>query len=320
MAYHVLVTARSFGNAPGPHFDYLQQNDCLVDLRAKSHPLGASELGEIIGSYEGAILGLDICDASVIARADKLHAISRYGSGVDQVDLDAASKRGIVVTNTPGANRTAVAELCIGLLFSLARNLPQVAAATRAGVWKRTPGWELNGKTLGVIGLGQIGRQVGALAAALGMRVLGYDPLLSTPVPGVQLVDLITLLGAVDVVSLHCALTPETENLINADRIAAMRDGAYLINTARGALIDEAALYEALKTGKVAGAAADVFREDPPTGCPLLLLNNFIATPHLGATTRESIVRMSMMAAQNVVAILRGEPCEYIVNGAALGA
>jgi D-3-phosphoglycerate dehydrogenase len=314
MAYRVLATARSFCNTDGPHFEFLTQNDCSVDCKPGQHPLKADELRVLIPGYDGAILGLDICDASVIEYCDKLKVISRYGSGVDQVDLEAASRRGIAVTNTPGANKIAVAELAIGLMFSLARNIPQVASAARENIWKRGAGWELSGKTLGVIGFGEIGREVAARALALGMRVIAYDPFWSMNVDGIDRVELAFLLANSDVVTLHTALTPDTEHLINATSIAEMKPGAYMINTARGQLIDEQALYDALKSGRLGGAAVDVLHDDPPTDHPLLKLENFIATPHIGATTRESVLRMAMHSAQNLVAVLRGEPCKYIVN------
>ncbi|MEP0763779.1 MAG: phosphoglycerate dehydrogenase, partial [Chloroflexota bacterium] len=234
------------------------------------------------------------------------------------VDIEAATARGIAVTTTPGANLIAVAELAIGLIFSLARRIPQVAANARQGVWARAQGWELTGKTLGLIGLGAIGREVALRAVALGMHVVAYDPYVKSEVEGVRLVDLDTLLKQAYIVSLHCAVTPETENLINAERIARMRDGAYLVNTARGELVDEVALHDALVSGKLAGAASDVFRHEPPAGSPLLALDNFIATLHMGSTTTESVLRMAFMSAQNLVAVLNGEPCEFVLNPAAL--
>lgn len=316
MAYKVLATPRSFCNTEGAHHDYLRDHDCVVDRRAGEHPIHADELAALIVGYDGAILGLDICDASVIEAADRLRVISRYGAGVDQVDLAAAAQHGIAVTNTPGANKIAVAELAIGLMFALARNIPHVSAAARGGSWKRAAGWELSGKTLGIIGLGEIGREVAVRASALGLRVLAYDPFSTSTLA--ERVDLPTLVAASDIITLHCALTPETHNLIDAERMAQMRKGSVLINTARGGLIDEAALYDALRSGHLAGAAADALVDDPPTNSPLLTLDNFIATPHIGATTRESVERMALMAAQNLVAVLRGEPCPFVVNAAIL--
>lgn len=318
MAFRVIATARSFCNTDGPHHTFLRENGCELERCAREHPLRADELRDIIAGCDGAILGLDACDASVIERADRLRVISRFGVGVDQVDLAAASRRGIAVTNTPGANKIAVAELCLGLMFALARNIPQVTTAARGSTWKRAAGWELTGKTLGIVGLGEIGREVAVRGQALGLTVLAYDPFWTGEMPGISRVDLAALFRESDIVTLHCALTPETRHLINAERIGQMRRGACIINTARGDLVDEAAVYEALQSGQLAGAAADVFHEDPPTNNPLLTLDNFLATPHIGATTRESVQRMSMMAAQNVVAVLYGKPCDYVVNAAAL--
>jgi D-3-phosphoglycerate dehydrogenase len=318
MTYRVIATARSFSKSNAAHHAYLRENGCDVDLRAGEHPYTADELREMLPGYDGAILGLDVCDRSVLEKADSLRVISRYGSGVDTVDLAAATERGIIVTTAPGANTLSVVELAIGLLFALARSLPQVAGAAREGKWRRAPGWELNGKTLGLIGYGAIGREVAARAAALGMTTLAFDPYFRGEMTGARNVDLPTLLAEAHVVTLHCPLTPDTQNIINAPNIALMRDGAYLVNTARGGLVDETALYDALANGKLGGAAMDVFRQDPPTDSPLLMLDNFIATPHIGATTREAVERTAMLSAQNLVAVLRGEPCPYIVNPQAL--
>lgn len=314
MPYHILVTARSFANTPGAHQDYLRDNGCELDLRAPAHPYTADQLCEMVAGYDGILAGLDAYDASVIERADRLRVISRYGVGVDAVDLVAAGRKGIAVTNTPGANLLGVSELTLGLMFALARQIPQVAASAKAGEWKRPTGWELSGKTLGVIGFGAIGRDVARKAVALGMRVLAYDPFSKEEMPGVNRADLESVIQQADVLSLHSALTPDTTNLLNTERLGWMKDGAYLINTARGELVDEDALYAALKSGKLGGAACDAFRVEPPVGSPLLTLDNFIAIPHLGATTRESVERMANMAARNLVAVLKGELCESIVN------
>lgn len=314
VSYHILVTARAFANNPGVHQDMLRENGCELDLRPPPHQYKAEELCEMISGFDGVILGLDACNAAVIERADKLKVISRTGVGFDAIDIQAAAAKGIAVTNTPGANLVGVSELTLGLLFSLARHLPHVATAAKNGEWLRPMGWELSGKTLGIIGFGAIGRDVGQKAAALGMRVLAYDPIWKREIAGVERVSLERLISESDVITLHCTLTPETANLINAERIAAMKQGAYIINAARGELIDEGALYLALKDGKLGGAAADVFRVEPPANNPLLTLDNFIALPHLGSTTRESTSRMGIMAAQNLLAVLRGEDCPFVVN------
>ncbi len=315
MAFRVLATARSFCKSDGPHHAYLRDNGCELDLHPPDHPMSAAELAELVPGYDGLILGLDDCNADVIARADRLRVISRYGSGVDKVDVNAATARGIVVTNTPGVNRIAVAELTIGLMFCLARRIPQMVNNMRAGVWTRAQGWELYGKTLGLIGLGAIGREVAARAHALGMHVIANDPYSAGILDrNADLVDLATLLREAHIISLHCATTPETTNLINAERLALVRDGAYLVNTARGELVDEGALYDALVSGKLAGAASDVFHNEPPEGSPLLALDNFLPTLHIAGTTQESVQRMAMLAAQNVVDVLRGDISGYAVN------
>jgi D-3-phosphoglycerate dehydrogenase len=316
--FRILATPRSFCHTDGPHLSLLRERGCRVDLRAKEQPLGAEELRELIAGYDGAILGLDVCDASVLERATRLKVISRNGVGVDRIDVQAATERGIVVTNAPGANRVAVAELTLGLIFALARDLVRVACDAKRGIWRRGTGWELAGKTLGIVGLGAIGREVATRAHHLGMRVLGYDPNWPEDVEVARRVDLDTLLRESDVISLHAPLTPDTQGLLNRERLALMKDGSYLVNTARGGLVDEDALYGALASGKLAGAAMDAFSVEPPEKSPLLELDTFIPTPHIGANTRESSGRANLLAAQNLLAVWHGEPCPHIVNPEAL--
>jgi D-3-phosphoglycerate dehydrogenase len=316
--FKVLATPRSFCRDDGPHLALLNEHDCQVDLRARENPLAATELRELIGGYDGAILGLDWCDASVIARADRLRVISRNGTGVDRIDLVAASRQGIAVTSAPGANRTAVAELTIALMLALYRDLVQVASAARQGRWPRPTGRELAGKTLGLIGLGAIGREVAVRAGAIGMHVLACDLVWPEETGGARRAELDELLRESDVISLHVPLTPDTERIIDGPRLALMKDGAVLINTARGELIDETALLAALDGGKLAGAALDVFSEEPPSGNPLLGHERVIVTPHIGANTRESAARANLLAAQNLLAVLNQEPCPHIVNPDAL--
>lgn len=312
--FRVLATARSFCNMAGEHHTYLKAHGCEVDLRPPTNPMTAAELGALLPGYDGVVLGLDSCDESALAGADRLRVISRYGVGYDEVDLDAAARKGIAVTNTPGANQIAVAELTIALMFALARQVPLIASAARQNQWKRPTGIELTGKTLGLIGFGAIGREVARRALGIGMLVIAYDPFFKGEFPGVTLVTLEEVISRGQIISLHAALTPENHHLINAERLAQMQPGALLLNTARGGLVDEQALYDALSFGKLRGAAMDAFETEPPENSPLLTLDNFIATPHIGATTHESVERMAMMAARNLVAVLRGEPCESIVN------
>jgi D-3-phosphoglycerate dehydrogenase len=316
MSFRVLATPRSFCRVPGEHLSYLQAQGFTVDLRAKDEPLSAAELRALVPGYHGIILGLDACDASVLETADALRCIARNGAGVDTIDLDAATRRGVVVTNAPGANRVAVAELTLGLMLALARDLVAAASALKQGRYERKAGWELEGKTLGIVGLGAIGREVARRARCFGMRVLACDPYASSD-DGTRLVALEALLREADVVSLHLPLTPETQGLISRERLALMRRGACLVNTARRELVDEGALYASLASGALAGAASDV-SADRRHRQPLLALENFIATPHLGANTRESSAKANLMAAQNLAAVLRGGMCPFIVNPQAL--
>lgn len=312
--FRILATARSFCTTPGPHQDYLREHGCELVLDPPARHYSADELAARLNGIDGVILGLDTCDASVFERTPALRTIARYGVGVDNVDLAAAARHGVIVTNTPNTNHIAVAELAVGLMFALARGIPRMAAHARAGTWTRTTGWELTAKTLGVIGYGAIGREVARRGLGLGMRVLAYDPIFSGDWAGAQPVDLPDLLRQSRIISLHCPLTPETTNLINAERIALLPDGAIVINTARGGLVDETALYAALTSGKLGGAALDVFTHEPPDSSPLLALDNFIATPHAGAATAESVDRAGMLAARNCLAVLRGDPCDFIVS------
>lgn len=319
MTFHILATPRSFCNSEGPHRTLLEEHGVVLDLRAQEQPLSSAELAGLIPGYDGLILGLDVCDETVLEQADALKVISRNGVGFDRVDVDAASRRGIAVTITPGANRTGVAELAIGLMFALARQLPQVVNHAKRGVWRRTKGWELGGKTLGVIGYGAIGREVATRGKALGMQVRAYDPYWQGDSGEAERASFEELLRASDVVSLHVPLMPETEGLIGEKALNLMKQGAVLVNTARGGLVDEAALYRALAQGKLAGAAMDAFKDEPPTNNPLLELDTFIATPHIGAATHESSARANLMAAENLLAVLNSQPCPHIVNAKALG-
>jgi len=243
--------------------------------------------------------------AQLLERAPRLRVIGRAGVGVDNIDLDAATRRGILVMNTPGGNATSVAEHTLALLLALARSVPQLNAAIQASRWEKSgaTGIELRGKTLGLIGLGRVGSEVARRARAFEMRVLAHDPYISENVAregGVELIPLSELLARSDFVSLHAALSPETKQIINAATLAKMKRGARLINTARGELVDEAALAEALRSGHLAGAAVDVFAVEPPRGSPLVGLPNVVATPHVAGSTEEAQEEVGTLIAQQV--------------------
>jgi D-3-phosphoglycerate dehydrogenase len=251
--------------------------------------------------------------AQILEAAPNLRVIGRAGVGVDNVDLDAATRRGVLVMNTPGGNAVSVAEHTLALLMSVARRIPQHSAAIHAGRWEKSgsQGVELRGKTLGLVGLGRVGNEVARRARAMEMLVIAYDPYVSENAArdaGVELSGLNELLERSDFVSLHAALSPATEKLINAEKLAHFKPGAVLINAARGELVDEPALADALRSGKLSGAGLDVFAEEPPKNSPLLGLTNAVFTPHIAGSTREAQEEVGTLIAQQV--------CDFLTDGA----
>jgi D-3-phosphoglycerate dehydrogenase / 2-oxoglutarate reductase len=279
-----------------------------------------SPLEEIVDRYDGIVIrSATRVTAELIERASRLKVIGRAGVGVDNVDVDAATRRGIVVANAPESTVVSAAEQTVGLIVALARNIPQAHAALKAGRWERSRwgGVELAGKSLGVIGFGRIGQQVARRGVGLGMSVLAYDPFVGDErfrELGVDRADTLDgVLAGSDIVTLHSPLTDETRCLIDREAIAKMRDGARLVNAARGALVDEEALSEALRSGKLAGAALDVFSAEPYDG-PLLEFDQVIVTPHLAASTGEAQDRAGVIVAEQVVAALDGGIVSNAVN------
>jgi D-3-phosphoglycerate dehydrogenase len=263
-------------------------------------------------------------DAALINASTKLKAIARAGVGVDNVDLDAASAKKIAVMNTPAGNTVATAEFAFGLMLALARHIPQSFVSMQGGKWDRKSyqGVELRGKTLGIVGYGRIGQAVGKRAAAFDMTVLAYDPYIPADTIrkiGAEPVTLDELFAKSDFISLHSVITDETRGMINAANIAKMKKGVRIVNAARGALINDADLAEALKSGQVAGAAVDVYNEEPPqVGHPLVGLPNVIHTPHLAASTDEAQVAVAIEAAELIVAALQKNEFKNVVNADAL--
>jgi D-3-phosphoglycerate dehydrogenase len=262
--------------------------------------------------------------ADLLAQAKRLRVIGRAGAGVDTIDVDAATARGIVVVNAPGGNAVAAAEHSLALMFALARRIAAADAALKRGEWQRSAymGTELTGKTLGLIGLGRVGSEVARRALGLDMRVLVFDPYVPDEHArrlGLEPVELEPLLADSDIVSLHVPLTQATRGILNADRLACMRQGAFLINCARGGLVDEAALLAALDEGRLAGAGIDVFEHEPlrPED-PLPRHAKVVATPHLGASTVEAQVNVAAQIASEVLAVLEGRPVQFAVNAPSL--
>jgi D-3-phosphoglycerate dehydrogenase / 2-oxoglutarate reductase len=263
--------------------------------------------------------------AELLDKAPKLRAVGRAGVGVDNIDLEAATKRGVLVMSTPGGNAVSVAEHTFALLLALARQVPRLDKAIHEGRWEKSSaaGTEVRGKVLGIIGLGRIGSEVAVRAEAFDMRVLGFDPYISEAAAremNVELVPLDALLAESDFISLHTALSPTTQNLINAATIGKMKKGARIINAARGELIDEAALAEGLKSGKLAGAALDVFAEEPPKNSPLVGLPNVIGTPHVAGSTTEAQEEVGTQVAVQIKDYLADGIIRNAVNLPALSA
>jgi D-3-phosphoglycerate dehydrogenase len=284
-----------------------------------------SPLEEIIGDYDAIVVrSATKLTAELIERGTNLKVIGRAGVGVDNVDVEAATRRGIVVANAPESNVVSAAEHTIGLLVALARNIPQAHAALKQGRWERKTygGIELDGKTLGVLGFGRIGQQVSRKAAGLGMRVVAYDPFVSNErfrELGVERLETPEeVYAAGDFLTIHLPLTADTRHSVGTDAFAKMKDGVRLINAARGELLDEDALVAALESGKVAGAALDVYSEEPYAG-PLLQFDNVVATPHLAASTEEAQDRAGVIVAEQVAAALEGGLVSNAVNIPVLG-
>jgi D-3-phosphoglycerate dehydrogenase / 2-oxoglutarate reductase len=283
--------------------------DLIVDVRTG---LKEPELLQIIPEYAGLVVRSQTkVTAKVIEAARTLKAIGRAGVGVDNVDVDAATRRGIIVMNTPGGNTVSTAEHAFSLLVSIARNIPQADASVKAGKWDRKSfeGVELNGKTLGILGMGRIGTEIARRGIAFGMRPIAYDPYLSpSRARSLQVElfeDLNEVLARADFVTLHMPMTGETKHLLDRDRLARMKKGARVVNCARGGLIDEAALYDALQSGQIAAAALDVFEVEPPQpDFPLLQLKNVVFTPHLGASTLEAQESVGIEIAEAIRSVL----------------
>lgn len=283
--------------------------------------LSKEELAAIIGDYDAlAVRSETKVTAEIIAAAKNLKIIGRAGVGVDNIDVEVATNRGILVVNSPEGNTLAAAELTVAMLLALARNIPQADQSLRAGRWdrKKYMGSEVYGKTLGVIGLGKIGREVISRLQAFGMSVLGYDPYLKpeqAEALGIKLVGLDTLYKESDYISVHTPKTKETTGMINAEKLALMKPTVRLINCARGGIIDEVALAEAAKAGRIGGAAVDVFTTEPaPADNPLLGIPNIVTTPHLGASTEEAQVNVAIDIAEQIVEVLNGKPARAAVN------
>src|SRR5450759_3995563 len=282
--------------------------------------LTPEELAGIIGEYDALLVRSQVkVTAEILAHATRLVVIGRAGVGVDNVDLEAATKAGVVVVNAPTGNTVSAAEQTIALMLALARKTAAADASMRKGEWKRSSftGVELRGRTLGIIGLGKIGQAVADRARALEMSIIGYDPFVTAEqaaLHGVTLADVDTIIEKADVITVHVPLNKATRGIIGPDNIGRLKPGVMLVNVARGGVYDEAAVAQALVDGKIAGAAFDVFEHEPPVDSPLLTAPNTVLPPHLGALTAEAQLRVAEEACEQVVDVLAGRSARYAVN------
>jgi D-3-phosphoglycerate dehydrogenase len=291
--------------------------DIEIDIKLGMKP---DELKSVIGGYDALVIRSETkVTSDIIASAKKLKVIGRAGVGMDNIDIPAATRAGIIVMNTPDGNTISAAEHTMALMLSMARNIPQANASLVAKKWDRSKftGIELLGKTLGIIGLGRIGYEVGARAKSFGMKLISYDPYARPEKAhelGVELCELKTLLERSDIITVHVPITKDTSHLIGEEELKMCKKGVRLLNVARGGIYEETAVAEALKSGHVAGAAFDVFSREPPTDNPLLTLPNFIATPHLGASTEEAQINVAIVVAKQIVEALHGRTIYNAVN------
>lgn len=293
----VAVTPRSFRQTPGEHLDRLRAE---LDVRFPDvdRPLDEGEMADLVRGCAGLIVGVDPVTTRVL-EAGPLRVVVKYGSGMDNIDVEAAEALGVRVSSTPGANSRSVAELAIALLLALARNVRLHDQTLREGSWRRITGIELAGKTLGVVGYGAVGREVARIARGLDMHVVAHDPLVEDA--DVPLISLGELYATSDAVSLHLPLTPETRGMVGAQALATMKSTAFLVNTARGGLVDEDALADALRSGRLAGAGLDGFAVEPLQESPLGELDNVVLSPHAGAATHEAVLRTAVQAVDQLL-------------------
>lgn len=314
----ILVTPTSM--QPGKSSTALETLKAFSDnlvFNTTGKPLTEEELLPLLKDCDGYIAGLDFVTEKVLRSCGHLKVVSRYGAGYDRVDVNAAKALSIPVANTPGVNAEAVGELAFGLILSVARKIPYLNASLREGGWIRSTGMELKGKTIGIMGLGAIGKIVARCAKGFDMKVMAYDPYINEAYcrdNEIKSGSFEEVLEQSDVISLHLPLIDSTLHLIDASAIARMKPTAILVNTSRGGIIDEVAVYDALKGGRLGGLALDAFEIEPPTGSQLFTLNNVVATPHTGAHTAEAVENMADLAVKNLIDVLSGKDCPFIVN------
>ncbi|MBT2757849.1 phosphoglycerate dehydrogenase [Mesobacillus foraminis] len=311
--YKVVSSSPTFGKYSNKPVTYLEKEHCTVTILEPGVADDEEKFAEELYDCDVLIVGVEKVTGKVLEGAKNLKVIAKHGAGVDNIDLLAAKERNIPVAFAPGANRHAVADLALGLMLSLARNIPSTHQKVSNGEWPRVVGTELFGKTLGVIGTGKIGKEVIRRAKGFSMNILALDPFPDSELmtSGVQYVSKETLISCSDFITIHTDLNEGSRNLFDQNAFQNMKKTSYLINTARGGIVDEEALYEALKVGEIAGAALDVFLREPAGTSHLLTLGNFIATPHMAGYTAEALEEVGLITARNIVNVLKGKRAEY---------
>jgi len=316
--YQVLVTPTSYGSMDPSLKSDLEAKVGKVIYNTTGKPLSSQQLQELLPGCQGMIAGLDEIDREALESAADLKIVARYGVGYNNVDLEAARRLGIIVSNTPGANAVAVAELTIALILDLLRPILPAVQGTRAGGWPRKKGYSLVGKTVGILGCGAIGKEVIKRLVGFGCTILAYDLFQDREFASeydFQYLSLEEILPQADIITLHLPDTPETRGIVNGEFISKMKTGAWLVNTARGELLDETALANALINGKLRGAALDVYLQEPPAKDSLLLgLEQVITTPHMGAHADSATNAMGRMALDECLRVLRGDDPIYQIS------
>jgi D-3-phosphoglycerate dehydrogenase len=313
----ILITPRSFASSSDKAIKMLTARGYEIKRNNTDQPYKKEEMLNLIKDIDGIIIGIDELSAEIIERADKLKVISKYGTGLDNIDIHMATNKNIIVTNTPQANVDAVADLAFGLILGLARRIPEADQKTKSGKWEKIIGKSVWEKTLGIIGIGKIGKQVVKRARGFQMNILVFDLIKDKKFAsryGIKYVNLEKLLQKSDYITIHLPLNDVTRGMISYKELGKIKKEAFLINTSRGGIVNEQALYKALRNNQLKGAALDVYSNEPPVESPLKELDNVIMTPHIGAYTEEAIENMGMQAAQNLIDVLEGRKPKNRVN------
>lgn len=315
----VLISVTNYATLCAEAMTLMQDNEIeVIDNPHNRAFYHFEELKTIMHDIDAVVAGLDDWNAKVFEFSPRLKTISRFGVGVDNINLDDARKHNVLVTNAPGVNSVSVAELAVGMMIDLLRDVSRLNNVTKTGVWERFVGFNMRGKTVGLLGFGSIAQNVARLLTGFGMTVLAYDKFPNMEAAkslNVMMATVEDVIKRSDIISMHMPSLPETRHFLNAERIGAMKSGSYLINTARGPLIDEKALYDALKSGKLKAAAVDVYETEPvKKDNPLLTLPNLITTPHTAAETKETYRDVGLLGAQAILDVFSGKRPKNLLN------